>query len=40
MKKLLLLAIVAVVVFYFNRQPAEIPQEVGEPAADRPPGRH
>ena len=32
MKKLLLLAIVAVAAFYLNRQPAEIPRDIGEPA--------
>lgn len=32
MKKLLLLAIVAGVAFYFNRQPAEVPREIVEPA--------
>jgi hypothetical protein len=33
MKKLLLLAIVAAVVFYFNRQPAEVSREIAGPAA-------
>ncbi len=32
MKKLLLLAIVAAAIFYLNRQPAETPREIGEPA--------
>jgi hypothetical protein len=34
MKKLLLLAVVAVAVFYFNRQPAEVPRETAEATTD------